>query len=85
MCIRLISTMNRTSKSGCDWELPSEPNEPPINPLLIHIDHCAFHGGKHLIDFTSEWRGTLETEGSYVSENGVQFDSKLHLAPWIPV
>ena len=37
MCIRLISTMNRTSKSGCDWELPSEPNEPPINPLLIHI------------------------------------------------
>jgi len=29
--------MNRTSKSGCDRELPSELNEPPINPLLIHI------------------------------------------------
>ena len=29
--------MNRTSKSGCDRELPSEVNEPPINPLLIHI------------------------------------------------
>ena len=33
----MISTMNRTSKSGCDGDLPSELNEPPINPLLIHI------------------------------------------------
>ena len=29
--------MNRKSKSGCDQELPSELNEPPINPLLINI------------------------------------------------
>ena len=29
--------MNRMSKSGCDRELPSELNEPLINPLLIHI------------------------------------------------
>ena len=33
----MISTMNRTSKSGCDRDLPSEHDEPPINPLLIHI------------------------------------------------
>ena len=28
---------NRTSKSGCDGDLPSELHEPPINPLLVHI------------------------------------------------
>ena len=32
-----MSTMNRMSKSGCDLGLPSELNEPLINPLLIHI------------------------------------------------
>ena len=36
--IHLISTMNRIVKSGCDRALPSELNEPPINPLLIHME-----------------------------------------------